>query len=585
MTNADADAAQARKSNDGAAPRRTLVVFADGTGNAFASRQTNVWRLYGALDKTEIDQVARYIPGVGTSGFRLVRMLDAAFGFGVPSNVRKLYRFLCWNWNPGDRIYLFGFSRGAFTVRTLAGMVGWQGLMPRKIGERPVGTAEMRRNVAAAWRAYRKVTTTTPRSPGPTVRLGRSIRDACVWLKRWALGEMQHSEVAARVAGTKRGPFVTGPGPEDRAADGVRIDFVGLFDTVEAYGLPVEELRRPFGWLVFPLSFANHKCSPCVRMARHALAIDEERLTFAQVGFKRPEAGSGQSIEERWFAGVHADIGGGYPDDHGSIEPLQWIAEEAADCGGPGRGLRFRPGALDALQAQGFGAAPIHDSRSGFAAVYRYQPRSLPDGACLADRTIDKIRDGVDGYAPVALHEGVRPVNGAPMPAMREGYGGAIKEFVARRRFASRALVVVALALGASRWLVRDAPDHLGIEIPFLGWVKPWLNALWDLGIVGAALVLAAAALWYANGALRDRTRDLAVEGWSGPAPAGAEPPRFPRRLAARAPRRLPEALLIGGGVAVALLVGSAQWDGLRSAVATGGPVAAEAAPEAAPRP
>jgi uncharacterized protein (DUF2235 family) len=78
----------------GATPRR-LVVFADGTGNAYTTQESNIWRLYQALDQSGSDQLARYIKGVGTSGFRPIAALDSATGFGVPSNVRELYRFLC----------------------------------------------------------------------------------------------------------------------------------------------------------------------------------------------------------------------------------------------------------------------------------------------------------------------------------------------------------------------------------------------------------------------------------------------------------------------------------------------------------
>ena len=89
---------------------KKIVIFADGTGNSFATQESNIWRLYCALDKTEMPketpdelQLARYIPGVGTSSNRLIRAIDGATGIGVPSNVRKLYLFLCWNWQPGGQ--------------------------------------------------------------------------------------------------------------------------------------------------------------------------------------------------------------------------------------------------------------------------------------------------------------------------------------------------------------------------------------------------------------------------------------------------------------------------------------------------
>ena len=131
-------------------PPRKIVLFADGTGNSFTTQESNVWRLYEALDRTNPDQVAFYIKGVGTSGWRPFAALDGATGIGVPSNVRKLYRFLCWNWQPGDEIYIFGFSRGAFTARTLVGLIASQGLVPAVIDGVPVSHGEMQRKIGRA---------------------------------------------------------------------------------------------------------------------------------------------------------------------------------------------------------------------------------------------------------------------------------------------------------------------------------------------------------------------------------------------------------------------------------------------------
>ena len=120
--------------------------------------RSNVWRLHQALDQSSPDQIAHYIKGVGTSGFRPFALIDGATGIGVRSNVRKLYEFICWNWQQGDEIYMFGFSRGAFTIRTLIGLIHYEGLSPTAINGEPVSKAEMRRNVVAAWRSYREKT-------------------------------------------------------------------------------------------------------------------------------------------------------------------------------------------------------------------------------------------------------------------------------------------------------------------------------------------------------------------------------------------------------------------------------------------
>src|ERR1700675_753377 len=105
---------------------KKIVLFADGTGNAFSTQESNVWRMFDALDTSKKDQIAVYIEGVGTSSFRPWAIFDGATGIGAPANIRKLYRFLCWNWERGDEIYMFGFSRGAFTIRALIEMVKYE---------------------------------------------------------------------------------------------------------------------------------------------------------------------------------------------------------------------------------------------------------------------------------------------------------------------------------------------------------------------------------------------------------------------------------------------------------------------------
>src|SRR5438046_953586 len=108
---------------------KKIVLLADGTGNAFSTQESNVGRIFQALDSSEKDQIPLYIKGVGTSEIRLWAIFDGATGVGVPSNVRKLYQFLCQNYEKGAEVYMFGFSRGAFTIRTLISMIESQGLI------------------------------------------------------------------------------------------------------------------------------------------------------------------------------------------------------------------------------------------------------------------------------------------------------------------------------------------------------------------------------------------------------------------------------------------------------------------------
>src|SRR5262245_5324839 len=109
---------------------RNLIVLSDGTGNSAAkSAKTNVWRLYQALDLTDGRQVAVFGDGVGTSSVKVLRVLGLALGIGVKRNVLNLYKFLCRNYGGDDRIWAFGFSRGAYTIRVLVGLIDQEGLV------------------------------------------------------------------------------------------------------------------------------------------------------------------------------------------------------------------------------------------------------------------------------------------------------------------------------------------------------------------------------------------------------------------------------------------------------------------------
>jgi len=130
---------------------KNIVLFSDGTGNSSAKLfKTNVWRLYEATDLRRPDQIAYYDDGVGTSPFKPYALLGGALGLGLKRNVKHIYAFLCRNYEAGDRIYAFGFSRGAFTIRILIGLVHNQGLASAAT------ESELWRLVEARWRAYRK---------------------------------------------------------------------------------------------------------------------------------------------------------------------------------------------------------------------------------------------------------------------------------------------------------------------------------------------------------------------------------------------------------------------------------------------
>src|SRR3954452_20106281 len=175
---------------------RNLVVLSDGTGNsAGALNKTNVWRLYEALDLSGSDQIATFGDGVGNSQLKILRLLGLALGIGVKKNTLQLYKFLCRNYQDDDRIFCFGFSRGAFTVRTLAGLIQREGLVSFRSEE------ELERAALAAYRAYRKAAFATRL---PWVVVGRWLRDSVVRLWNRSIGARTYDDIKRETFDRKR---------------------------------------------------------------------------------------------------------------------------------------------------------------------------------------------------------------------------------------------------------------------------------------------------------------------------------------------------------------------------------------------
>ncbi|MEK9279416.1 MULTISPECIES: DUF2235 domain-containing protein [unclassified Bradyrhizobium] len=568
--NADpASAGGATKAEDPATttpPKRKLVLFADGTGNAFTTQESSVWRLYEALDHTQPDQISYYIKGVGTAGWAPLAALDGATGIGVPANVRKLYRFLCWNWREGDEIYIFGFSRGAFTARTLAAMIASQGLVPAQIKGEPVSHAEMNRNAMAAWRKYRRTTVPFYKSL-PTIWIARIIRDVLLFLYHGLLLHRPYCKVRKAMG---------------RRAN-VKIEFLGLFDTVEAFGVPIEELRVAIDWAIWPISFRNHRLSDKVKYACHALALDDERTTFHPLRIDQSKLAAKQVVKEVWFAGVHSDVGGGYPECTLSFVPLVWMVQQL------GSKLRFQDGTIEHFCAYQSAIGPAHDSRSGAAVLYRYGPRPILEGKANGGTpvvhfaVVERMLFGCDDYAPIMLPANARVLmpdgsirdlaNGGTHKAMQDAYlekarGPLSKEEASAfatmnapdakmanlargavwwRRVAYFSLLIMAGVIVAWPWIahkivetsedngLRDTPVlriitdidwGLGAVIgPIANLLKdvlpsyagPWLNIALYYPFLTSLVVLATWGVWNLNSVLRDGIQERARLAWYRP--------------------------------------------------------------------
>jgi Uncharacterized alpha/beta hydrolase domain (DUF2235) len=313
---------------------RRLVVCCDGTWNTSEQMRgdvpcpTNVVRIFHALEQSA-DQLCYYHPGVGTGAGLMDKLAGGSFGTGLSNNVKSAYAWLAANYRPGgeDAICLFGFSRGAFTVRSLAGMIGACGLPSFLADAEP---ADRWKAIDALFAAYR---------PGAVV-------------------------------------------PDERA---VPIMFLGVWDTVGALGVPASmgllRIAEDLGHNA--PHFHDTRLGARVRHARHAVAMDEKRGPFVPTLWTNlPLDEPGRTAEQVWFAGDHCDVGGGHPQTGLSDCALSWMIKEAQSCVPE---LRFRPDILAQIRPDP--ADVLHDDSTGF---YRFlgptpratpflDPRSLPD--------------------------------------------------------------------------------------------------------------------------------------------------------------------------------------------------------------
>lgn len=281
---------------------RRLALLFDGTWNKPESN-TNVERLCRLIAPRDAGghaQLVNYIPGVGVKR-GIAHLLGGAFGYGLSGNVLDGYRWLCETWQPGDLLYLFGFSRGAYTARSLGGMI-------RKCGLLRGGShgSVTRADVAAAYRVYRD---------------SRCRPDDPVAVQFRA----DHSIV-------------------------VDIQFIGVWDTVGSLGIPGTASWFPYARKRY--QFHDTELSKIVKYAYQALALDEHRADFAPTVWTRNPytVKPGETltskkleqieIEQRWFIGAHADVGGGNDCDGAGRRPdplpglpLAWLQRKAIAAG------------------------------------------------------------------------------------------------------------------------------------------------------------------------------------------------------------------------------------------------------------
>jgi Uncharacterized alpha/beta hydrolase domain (DUF2235) len=297
---------------------KRLVVCLDGTWNTpdKGDNPTNVVKMMRAVRASAADgmpQIAFYDRGIGTDG-KVDRVIGGAFGRGLAENVKDGYRFLANNYERGDEIYIFGFSRGAYTARSLAGFIGYCGVMPKTLMDR----------LPEIWLAWQD-------RDDPTDEQRAMLQDLC-----------------------------------STGCTDVRITCLGVWDTVGTLGIPAESLQ----WVNRGrYEFLNTELGKHVDHAFHALAIDEKRGPFGPTLWQKPDHNGNRTIEQVWFAGVHSNVGGSYPDAGLSDLALQWmIARVRATCA-----LEFDEKYIDAY-VHGDPLAALYESRNLLYTVSRFLP-------------------------------------------------------------------------------------------------------------------------------------------------------------------------------------------------------------------
>lgn len=331
---------------------KNIVILFDGTSNEISSNRTNILRLFGCLEKNQ-GQVVFYSPGVGTFGAenslsyhwrKMVELVGMATGWGIDQNVKEAYRFLVSHYKRGkggtdrDRIYIFGYSRGAYTARVLAGFLNCFGLMGK----------DQLNLLGYAFRAY------------------KAVNEKAAATEDWA--ELNLYERMLQ-------------------PDHPPIRCLGVFDTVASV----------FEWGRWGPRLRLHAATsenPSVEAVRHALAIDERRSLYQPVLWPKGQAFYGnrfkkakpipQDAQELWFAGYHTDVGGGLPEAESALAkvPLVWMLNEVAPMGVELRETTVAEVVMGANPKKAYvppdAMGRAHNSMNVFWGIVEFLPRRVP---------------------------------------------------------------------------------------------------------------------------------------------------------------------------------------------------------------
>ena len=330
-------------------PKR-IVLCADGTWNSphgvdVTAKDTNVRKLYCALEDAP-DQLSYYDSGVGTNGTPIDHLIGGAMGEGLFQKIQDNYQYLAFVWDPGDDVYLFGFSRGAFTARSLGGMIARFGVPTKNFDNMMV---------RKIFDAYRMTDATQKAAVQASLKTEYGLTD-------------------------------------------VSVKMVGVWDTVGSLGIP---------GLLFSIfdqqryGFLDTTLHPCVQNAYHALCIDERRAQFMPTLWTNNDGtprANDDKLQQVWFPGVHCDVGGSYEEAQLADVAMSWMLKKAMACG-----LTFKDAAVEKYLKLGQEAAlGLHHEEWKVVPWGIPKHRTIPANAVMAN-TVQMRLDQMDSYAPENL--------------------------------------------------------------------------------------------------------------------------------------------------------------------------------------
>jgi uncharacterized protein (DUF2235 family) len=332
---------------------KRIITCSDGTWNEPNKSvkgkpiRTNVQKIFDYIltrDANGTQQIKFYDEGVGAEGSTITRLLNGATGKGIDQNILDIYKFIVWNYEQGpdfhDEIYLFGFSRGAYTARSLGGLI-------RKCGVLRKSNLNL---ISEAYNIYRN------KDAGPESEDAKKFR-------------------------------------KENSYDVASIKFIGVWDTVGALGIPI----NAFQWYnKKKYAFYDTALSSIIENAYHAISVDEQRSNFKPTLWTKStnteQRAFEQVLEQRWFAGVHSNVGGGYPDEGLADIALQWMMEKA---GATGLALNQEMISADVKPNV---KGELYNSRKGIFSLSPAEKRTITDGKI--DDTVYERKREVPEYKP-----------------------------------------------------------------------------------------------------------------------------------------------------------------------------------------